>query len=176
MSSATLISVQEYVATTYRPDCDFVDGELREQKWANWPHNTVLFARYCFRSFWSRQSEWKILPLVEQRVQVATTRFRVPDVTVLKADQPREAIITVPPLILIEIVSKDDSLRSVQERIDDYLHSGVEHIWILDPALRRAYICTATGFHEPQSGRLGVPGTPIQLTWLTSSIRCNEPL
>ena len=162
MSSATLISVQEYVATTYRPDCDFVDGELRERKMGELEHS--LLQGIVFASFWSRQSEWKILPLVEQRVQVATTRFRVPDVTVLKADQPREAIITVPPLILIEIVSKDDSLRSMQERIDDYLHFGVEHIWILDPALRRAYICTATGFHEPQSGRLGVPGTPIQLS------------
>ncbi len=94
---------------------------------------------------------------------MVTTRFRVPDITVLKADQPRDAIVTVPALILIEILSKDDTLRSMQERIDDYLHFGVEHIWILDPALRRAYVCSAIGFQEPQSGSLSVPGTPIQL-------------
>lgn len=161
MSSATLISVQEYIATTYRPDCDFVDGELRKRNLGELEHS--LLQGIIFASFWNRQTEWKILPPIEQRVQVATTRFRVPDITVLKADQPRDAIVTVPPLILIEILSKDDSLRSMQERIDDYLHFGVEHIWILDPALRRAYVCSVTGLQEPQSGNLSVPGTPIQL-------------
>jgi Uma2 family endonuclease len=160
MSSATLISVQEYLATTYRPDCDFVDGELRERNLGELEHS--LLQTIVSALFWANKRSWNVLPLVEQRVQVATTRFRVPDITVLRADQPRDAIIAVPPLILIEILSKDDSLRSMQERIDDYLHFGVEHIWILDPALRRAYVCSATGFQEPQSGTLSVPGTPIQ--------------
>jgi Uma2 family endonuclease len=113
--------------------------------------------------FWTRQKEWSILPLVEQRVQVAPTRFRVPDVTVLRTDQRREPIITSPPLILIEVLSKDDSLRSMRERVDDYLNFGVMHVWILDPATRRAYVCNRTGFQEPESGVLTVPGRPIRL-------------
>lgn len=161
MSSTTLISVKEYVAASYRPDCDYVDGEVRERNLGELEHS--LLQTIVAALFWANQQSWNVLPLVEQRVQVATTRFRVPDITVLKADQPREAIITVPPLTLIEILSKDDSLRSMQERVDDYLHFGVEHVWILDPALRRAYICSATGFQEPQSGVLEVPGTPIRL-------------
>jgi Uma2 family endonuclease len=161
MSSATLITVQEYVASSYRPDCDYIDGEVRERNLGELEHS--LLQTIVAALFWANQQSWNVLPLVEQRVQVATTRFRVPDITVLKADQSREAIITVPPLILIEILSKDDSLRSMQERVDDYLHFGVEHVWILDPALRRAYICSATGFHEPQSGMLKVDGTAIQL-------------
>ena len=161
MSSTTLITVQEYVASSYRPDCDYIDGEVRERNLGEIEHS--FLQGLLFAWFWSRQAEWRTLPLVEQRVQVATTRFRVPDVTVLRATQPREPIITVPPFIIIEILSKDDSLRSMQERVDDYLHFGVEHIWILDPALRRAYICDRTGFHEPQSGTLTVAGTPIQL-------------
>lgn len=161
MSSTTLISVKEYVASSYRPDCDYIDGEVRERNSGELEHS--LLQTIIAALFWANQQSWKVLPLVEQRVQVATTRFRVPDITVLKADQPREAIVAVPPLILIEILSKDDSLRSMQERVDDYLHFGVEHVWILDPALRRAYICSATGFQEPQSGFLGVSGTPIRL-------------
>jgi len=35
MSSTTLISVQEYIATSYRPDCDYVDGEVRERNLGN---------------------------------------------------------------------------------------------------------------------------------------------
>ena len=84
-------------------------------------------------------------------MQVSATRFRIPDVSVLRADQPREPIITIPPLILIEVLSKDDSLRNMRERVDDYLTFGVQNIWILDPASRRAYICSRTGFQERRS-------------------------
>ena len=31
MSSATLVSVQEYLAASYDPDRDYVDGELQER-------------------------------------------------------------------------------------------------------------------------------------------------
>ena len=103
------------------------------------------------------------MPIMEQRVQVAETRFRIPDVTVLRADQTCEPIITKPPLILIEVLSKDDSLRSMRERVDDYLNFGVMHVWILDPASKRVYVCSQTGFQEPEQGTLVVPSTPIRL-------------
>ena len=31
MSSATLISVSEYLKSSYRPDCDYVDGRVEER-------------------------------------------------------------------------------------------------------------------------------------------------
>lgn len=159
MSSATLVSVQQYLATSYRPDRDFIDGELQERNAGELEHSLLQTAIVAW--FWSRKDEWKVLPLVDQRVQVATNRFRVPDVTLLRANQPREPIVSVPLLILIEVLSKDDTLRSMRERVDDYLNFQVQHIWILDPALKRAYICTRTAFQEPDNGQLTVPGTPI---------------
>jgi Uma2 family endonuclease len=90
-------------------------------------------------------------------------RFRVPDVTVLAPGQERQPIITNPPLAVVEVLSRDDSLRGMQERTDDYLTFGIENVWILDPATRRAYICSRTGFQEPAEGVLSVPGTPILL-------------
>lgn len=161
MSSATLVSIEEYLATTYRPDRDFLNGELQERNLGELEHSLLQTATVMW--FWTRKDEWKVLPLVEQRVQVAPTRFRVPDLTILRSGQKRESIITVPPLILIEILSKDDTLRGMRERVDDYLHFGVPHVWILDPAARRAYICTRAAFQEPENGELGVSGTPIRI-------------
>jgi Uma2 family endonuclease len=161
MSSATLVSVQEYLATSYRPDRDFVDGELQERNLGEFEHSFLQSAILAW--FWTRRKEWNALPLVEQRVQVAPTRFRVPDVTVLRSDQPLGPIITTPPLILIEILSKDDSLRSMRERVDDYLNFGVHNVWILDPATKRAYLCSRTAVREPEHGTLVVPDTPIRL-------------
>jgi len=161
MSSVTLVSVQEYLATSYRPDRDFVDGELQERNLGELEHSRLQSAILVW--FWTHKEEWNILPLVEQRVQVARTRFRIPDVTVLRPNQAREPIITVPPLILIEVLSKDDSLRSMRERVDDYLNFGVQHVWILDPATKRAYVCTPTAFQAPEQGVLAVPDTPIRM-------------
>jgi Uma2 family endonuclease len=161
MSSATLVSVREYLSTPYRPDRDFVDGEVQERNLGELEHSLTQGVIYAW--FWNKREEWNVLPLPEQRVQVSPTRFRVPDVTVLRSDQPREPIITEPPLILIEVLSKDDTLRSMRERVDDYLNFGVQHVWIVDPASRRAYVCSATGFQEPAQGVLLVPNTPIRL-------------
>jgi len=161
MSTTSLVSVEQYLATSYRPDCDYIDGEVRERNLGELEH--AVLQSMIFAWFWIRHKEWNILPVVELRVQVSPTRFRIPDLTVLSADQPREPIITVPPLILIEVLSKDDTLRSVRERVDDYLNFGVQHVWILDPAMRRAYVCSRTGFQAPEGGVLVVPRTPIRL-------------
>jgi Uma2 family endonuclease len=73
-----------------------------------------------------------------------------------------EPVFTQPPLICIEILSKDDRLRDMQERVDEYLNFGVPNVWILDPVLRKAYVCTQLGFLEPEGGVLQVAGTTIQ--------------
>jgi len=31
MASATLVSVAEYLSTSYRPDCEYIDGILRTE-------------------------------------------------------------------------------------------------------------------------------------------------
>jgi len=161
MATTNLISVQEYLNTSYRPDCDYVDGEVQERNVGEFDH--ALLQTLIAGHFLARSAEWKVVPVVEQRVQVAATRFRIPDVTVLRSSQPREQIITAAPLIVVEVLSKDDSLRTMQEKIDDYLNFGVQNIWILDPALRRAYVCSRTGFQEPEGGVLTVAGSHIRL-------------
>jgi Uma2 family endonuclease len=87
----------------------------------------------------------------------------VPDVSVLRADAPREQIITNPPLIAIEILSPEDRLSRFQDRIDDYLGFGVENIWIIDPETRKAWTASATGLHLALNGELAVEGTPIRV-------------
>jgi hypothetical protein len=54
----------------------------------------------------------------------------------------------------------------VRQCVDDSLKFGTEHIWVIDPDLRKTCICTKTGFHEPESGILSIPDTPIQVVLL----------
>jgi Uma2 family endonuclease len=161
VASATLISASEYLKTSYRPDCDLVDGQILERNMGEFDHGNLQLALGAW--FRSRRLPWNIHAITEQRVQVKPDRFRIPDLCIISRDLPIEQIITHPPLICVEILSKDDTLRSMQARVDDYLTLGVQNIWLLDPATRRAYICDRAGFHQPQSGVLEVANTPITI-------------
>jgi Uma2 family endonuclease len=82
---------------------------------------------------------------------------------VLRFGAPREPILTHPPLIAIEILSPEDRMYRIQEKIDDYLDFGIDNIWILNPATRRAWNADRFGTHVVQNGELTVPGTPIRI-------------
>jgi Uma2 family endonuclease len=61
------------------------------------------------------------------------------------------------------VLSKDDTLRGMQERVDDYRAFGVPNIWILDPVKRRAYVCMLGDFREPGNQVLEVANSPIRI-------------
>jgi Uma2 family endonuclease len=161
MSSATGISVEQYLSTSYRPDCDYVDGEMRERNVGEYEHSNPQTGLAVWLR--ARQREWNIRVLVEQRIRVAPRRYRIPDICVLDRDQPIEPVFTLPPLICIEILSKDDSLRDMQERVTDYLTLGVPSVWILDPLSHRVYTCAQGEFREPVGGVLEATGTVIRI-------------
>jgi Uma2 family endonuclease len=161
--SGTLISVEEYLATSYRPDCDYVDGHIEERNLGEFDHSRLQSAISSY--FFTRRKEWDITVVVEQRVQVQPTRFRIPDVCIVLGEQDGQ-IFRRPPFLRIEILSKDDRMSQMQERIDDCLAMGVRYVWVLDPASRRAYVATAaTGLREVREAVLRTenPGLDLPL-------------
>ena len=162
MASATLIPVSEYLATTYRPDRDFLDGVLKERNLGEQPH--ALIQGILARIFGTHRHDWRIRVLPEQRVQTSATHFRIPDLCILRSSDPRDPIVRVAPLLCIEILSKDDSLGELQERVDDYAGLGVQYIWAVDPWKRRGWLASTQGFLQPAGGILRIPSTPIQVS------------
>lgn len=116
--------MQQYLESSYRPDCEYIDGELLERNVGEWDHSRLqmLLSRYLS----NREKQWGILVVVEQRVQVKRTRFRVPDVSVLVGPAPADPILVEPPFLCIEILSPSDRVEEMQDRIDDYLAFGVQ--------------------------------------------------
>jgi Uma2 family endonuclease len=152
MAAATQISVTEYLNTTYRPDRDYVDGEVLERNLGEYEHSRPQGIIYAY--LFNREKEWKIRVVPEQRVQVKPTRFRIPDVSVVLEGSPVESIFRQPPFLCIEILSKDDSFDSIVDRLDDYLAMGVANVWIVDPRARRGYRYTSEGFLTATDGIL----------------------
>jgi Uma2 family endonuclease len=94
----TLISVEEYLSTSYRPDCDYVDGHLEERNLGERPHGRTQLRIGAY--FFNRQSQWNAYAIPEQRVQVKPGRFRVPDLCVLLGPT-EENILTTPRLFAL---------------------------------------------------------------------------
>lgn len=164
MKAATLVPIEEYLRTSYRPDCDYVDGEVIERNLGEHEHSDLQTEiAYYFRS---RRKQWKLHTVVEQRVQVAATRFRIPDVCVVQAGGPHPGIYRQPPLICIEILSPEDRIGRMQQKIDDYLKFGVRYVWVINPEDRRVWAHTIEGSREIKDGILRTedPAIEVDLT------------
>jgi Uma2 family endonuclease len=156
MATISQISLREYLAANYRPDREYVDGEVRERNVGKYEHARVqaLLAAW----FGNREKEWKISGCIAQRVRVSDNRVRVPDLVVLTAG-PQPDVLTDPPPLVIEILSPDDSYSDTQERAQDYRAMGVKTVWIVDPKTRTGRMCSGAEWVE--ASRLEVKGTPL---------------
>ena len=152
MSTAALVSLQEYLATTYHPDCDYVDGVLVERNVGQKDHSKLQGEVFAW--FRSHRQALGLAAFVEQRIQVAARRYRVPDVCVVPVPEPVEQVFTHAPYTCVEILSPEDTFPKLQERLDDYLHMGVPNIWVLDPVSRRGWRITREGHFEALDGTL----------------------
>ena len=57
-------------------------------------------------------------------------------------------------MVCIEILSPDDRMSRMLERVHDYLTFGVSRVWVLDPHTKRAYDNTSAGMREVKDGVL----------------------
>lgn len=145
MSTKVLMSVEEYLHTSFEHDCDYVDGEIVERPVPEIPHADVQGNIY--RKLWRYRSTEGIRVLTEIRIQIKPTRFRVADIGVWRNDNIGTGIPTVPPFLVIEILSPEDRMVRVLPRIKEYLSIGVEWVWVIDPQ-EKAALCFSR--QEPQ--------------------------
>jgi len=161
MGIATIVPVEEYLSTSYEPDCDYVDGELEERNVGEKDHskaqgNLYLYLRMHYRGLHT---------FVEQRVRVSATRYRVPDISVT-LEEPEEQVFAGPPFLCIAILSPEDRAGRIQRKVGDYLRMGVRYVWVVDPRERDAAIYTGSGTHVVGDGilRTDDPAIAVPLT------------
>jgi Uma2 family endonuclease len=85
----------------------------------------------------------------------------IPNVSVFYPDQPNERFPDRPPFITIEILSLDDRLKDVLEKLEIYRSWGVPHVWLVDPHSKRRYTCNGNLLEVPA---LQIPELGLTLT------------
>jgi Uma2 family endonuclease len=159
--AGSLVPLQEYLSTCYEPDCEYDDGLIVERNVGEFDHS--FLQSILVTLFMNSEETWGVYGLTEQRMRIAPRKFRIPDVCVLRLDDPAEDILSQPPLIAIEILSPEDRFPRIAAKAIEFREFGIEHVWVVDPRQRKAFVGTEEGLVEIESGVLKVEGTPIQV-------------
>jgi Uma2 family endonuclease len=160
MSVETLISVEEYLNTSYDPDMEYVDGVLVERNVGDWFHSTVQYN--ILLALGNKYPKVYVRP--ELRSKTRETRFRLPDVCVV-LKRPKTKYLVDAAYLAIEILSEDDRMTRVMERLEEFDKKGVSNIWVIDPRLRTISIYSHGTLDEVQEDRVATEGEPrLELT------------
>ncbi len=110
---------------------DYVDGVLEERNVGEMDHATVQ--KLILLALSKFEEAAGVYAIQEVRVQVSETRFRVPDVCLVSANNILPEIVQEPPLLCVEVLSPKDTLSRMPNRCMDYVTIGVSQVWIFNP-------------------------------------------
>lgn len=162
------VSVSEYLDSSYRPDCDYVDGIIEERNLGEFDH--AAMQRALLRWFLQQERTFGLVAYPELRIQASPSRFRVADICVLAASAPREQVIQTPPVAVIEILSPADRVARYMERLQDYRSMGIPNIWIVDPGRRCGFDFSSGQWRQTTAFTEQATGLHLDLSALFTSI------
>jgi Uma2 family endonuclease len=147
---------------------ELIDGELREMApTVNW-HGEVeinlgtLLNVHVRAHALGRVSCGEVLYIVRRNPD----RVRAADIAFIRQDrvpplEARQHIMEVVPDLVVEILSKHDTVEEISDKIDDWLAAGVLMLWIVDP-FRRTVTIYRSGSDPVLLGEHGVlEGDPV---------------
>ena len=160
MATKAPVTADEYLHMTFEHDAAFVRGEIVERAIPDKTHSTIQFR--ILTEVGRLIQSYPLFPYPELRLRLEARVFRVPEVCVFAGAPPKEEVPSDPPLLAIEILSKDDRHYNLMEKLEEYRVWGVPNIWVVDPLLKRLSLYTASGLQNASS--LALAEYPLELT------------
>jgi Uma2 family endonuclease len=162
-----LVCVEEYLRSTDKPNCDYIDGVLYEKAWANRNHGVIQGYVACLIMHCPGFEVG-----IEVTVQIRPGKYLVPDLAVQDRDHIQKPYPTEPVHLCVEILSPEDRIGAVFTKCEDYHAWGVETVWIVDPENPRAWEFRKgrRPVEVPLTGSLTAPGISISLPDLFSAV------
>jgi Uma2 family endonuclease len=133
-----LVSIEEYLNSSWHPDREYVDGLLVERSVPTIAHS--ILQKILIQFFGRFEKQFRFMPLPEVRTQIVErARYRIPDVLLCPVPVPKGKVVNTVPWAVIEILSPEDSMQEQLERFRDYAQIGTRVIVLLDPERLLAY-------------------------------------
>lgn len=157
VATNTQITAEQYLRMTFEHDAEFVHGEIVERSMPDWIHSTI---QYLILLRFGASVGDRLFPRPELRLRLACDVYRIPDISVY-AHASDQRVPDQPPLVTIEILSKDDRHTDLMQKLEEYRVWGVPNIWVIDPETQRFSVYTELGLQNVSS--FALPGYPFQL-------------
>lgn len=139
-STAILVSLDEYLNTSYEPDMEFVDGVLVRRNVGTQLHGLLQAIVGSYLRQFRKSHRIQVFMETRLLVDAATGRHRIPDVMVLEIPYQKGKIVTDVPAIVIEIKSPDDSFDDIIDKCFEYERLGIGKILVMDPDNKRTFL------------------------------------
>jgi Uma2 family endonuclease len=135
MATKALITSEQYLAAHFEREPELVHGELMERPLPTFPHgDTQLELGSRLRAMAGSHG---LFSGVEVRVRMADDLYRIPDIAVWEGPDPPQPIPLDPPLLVVEIISPDDRVHDIFQKLEEYRLWGVREIWLVEPELKK---------------------------------------
>ncbi|MBM3767661.1 MAG: Uma2 family endonuclease [Acidobacteria bacterium] len=133
--AATLVSVDEYLRTSYKPACEYRDGVLTQKTMPTRKHSKLQFRvnKLIDANFPGFEAGPEIT------VRLRPDRYLVPDVAVQRIESLQDPYPVEPIHLCVEILSPEDRFSETVSKAEEYLAWGVPTVWIVDPDKQMAW-------------------------------------
>ena len=126
-----------------KPYLELIDGEVVEKAMPTEAHGTLVLEIGSRLLQYLRRTKEGRAGTEVRHVQEDEQRVYLPDVSVILASRAgaiqRKGPKPVHPDFAIEVLSPDDQAARVLDRVQFYLRSGVQLVWLVDPELRMVF-------------------------------------
>ena len=158
MGTKALITAEQYLSMHFEREPELVHGELAERPLPTFPHGDIQLALGA--RLRALRSAHPVFTGVEVRVGIAPDLIRIPDVAMWLGTKP-EPLPSNPPLVVAEVLSPDDRIYEVLQKLAEYEQWGVQHIWLIEPELKKCHVYTSGSL--TQVSRLELPELSFSL-------------
>jgi Uma2 family endonuclease len=162
MATTELVSVEEYLHSSFEYDAECVEGRIVHRSMPQKPHSKMhgYLIRALHRT--THPLGYEVWPEQRIRTQRAPARYRVPDLCVTQGE-PTEDVFTEAPFLCVEILLPGDAAVEVLAKIREYLAFGVAYVWIVDPESGTGEIHMPDGVERVENGRFWAGQVEIRL-------------
>ncbi len=161
MGTSALVSVEEYLSTSYSPDREYRDGAVVERAVGNRKHALLQIRLGAYIN--QRRKAWNVEAYTELRIRAREGWYPIPDLCVFSNPVPEEDVPGSMPLLWIEILSPDDKMMDVWKKAGDLIDCGAPHVWIIDPDTLESELWTQAGKRQVADKRLQLPDSTIDI-------------
>jgi Uma2 family endonuclease len=146
-----LITADELFRMNPKQRCELVKGELRIMSPAGFQHGAIIIQLSTLLANHVHKHKLGVVAGAETGYKLAKNpdTVRGADVSFVSAQRLPNPLPTKfwdgAPDLAVEVVSPDDTLQEVEDKVDEYLAAGAKLVWVVNPKRRTLTIHRPSG-------------------------------